>query len=169
MPADLTPDLRADCLAFVRRIAEYRCHRAMDEDELPFNVCDYYAMDDLAARLAVPPVEHIVHVCGYCGGAGWTAEQGDEGPIQVGCEMCSGTGERLQPVAVPPAASEPSDEVARAMAQPSQIRQMEALMEPTDEEVARELNLTWSADCFAIALEQVRAVHAARERARGKR
>ena len=52
---DLTPDLRADCLAFVRRIAEYRCHRAMDEDELPFNVCDYYAMDDLAARLAVPP------------------------------------------------------------------------------------------------------------------
>jgi hypothetical protein len=42
----------ADALAFVRRIKEYRCHRAMEEDELPFNTCDYYAMEDLEAGLA---------------------------------------------------------------------------------------------------------------------
>ena len=50
-------DLLVELGEFVQQVYAFRCVRSHEEGDTPFNVCDYYAMEDLMARLARVGVE----------------------------------------------------------------------------------------------------------------
>lgn len=45
------PNILIRAADFVREIHDFRCVRAQDEGDAPFNVVDYYSMEDLEAQL----------------------------------------------------------------------------------------------------------------------